>query len=57
MLSRFGKFSPLDIYRFPIAIILWPLVALNYAKRKRGEAPDEWYWADSIMFHFGYYVK
>lgn len=57
MLSRFGKSSLLDIYRFPIAIILWPMVALNYAKRKRGEAPDEWYWADAIMFHFGYYVK
>lgn len=57
MLTRSGKFSLLDIYRFPIAVILWPLVALNYYKRKRGLAPDEWYWADAIMFHFGYYVK
>lgn len=57
MLSRFGKFSLPDIYRMPIAVILWPLVALNYAKRKRGDAPDKWYLADAIMFHFGYYVK
>jgi hypothetical protein len=56
MLTRSGKFSLLDIYRFPIAVILWPLVALNYYERRRGLSPDEWYWADAIMFHFGYYV-
>ena len=36
--------------------ILHPLIMRNYAKRARGEAPDEWYWADSLGVSWGFFT-
>ncbi len=42
---------------FPVALILWPLVAHNLKLRRAGVLPDEWYWADRGMFALGYVVQ
>lgn len=35
---------------------LKPLIEENYAKRRAGELPDEWFWADEIACEWGYFV-
>lgn len=57
MLKKFGKWNIRDIYRLPVAIVLWLLTLRNYALRKDGLAPDEWYWADAMMWNWGYAIN
>ena len=56
MICKFNKWSIRDAYRLPMALILWPMVSYNYWQRKHRLKPDEWYWADAMMWHYGYAV-
>ena len=38
-------------------LILRPLIVRNYRLRGIGILQDEWYWADALALHFGYFVK
>lgn len=42
------------IYRVPAAPILWLLVAWNMRQRRLGRLPDEWYWADVLLYRWGF---
>lgn len=37
-------------------LYLKPLIVDNYAKRKAGELPDEWFWADTLAVEWGYAI-
>lgn len=37
-------------------LILVPLMRHNYAQRRAGLLPDEWYWADRLAISWGYYL-
>jgi len=54
MLTKFGRLGWRDFYRLPLAMLLWPLIRLNYWKREHGLAPDKWYWADEILLSWGW---
>lgn len=54
MVSKFGPWNWRDGYRYPVAGVLGVLVARNYYLRARGRAPDTWYWADRVMWAWGY---
>ena len=41
----------------PVSPLLYMLVVHNFHKREKGLAPDEWYWADRILFWGGLAVK
>ena len=56
MLKKFGRWTFKDIIYLPIVFILWPLVSRNYYLREKHIIPDEWYWADIILFNCGYAV-
>jgi hypothetical protein len=36
---------------------LKPLILENYALRRAGKLPDEWFWADRLGAEWGYYVE
>jgi hypothetical protein len=35
--------------------ILRPLICRNYRLRAEGLLPDEWYWADRLAVHWGFF--
>ncbi len=41
----------------PFHLVLKPLIKRNYRMRNAGLLPDEWYWADKIAVHYGYFVS
>lgn len=54
---KFNKWSVRDAYRAPIAyLVLWPLIAHNYAMREAGEYRDKWYMPDALAYRWGYAV-
>jgi len=57
MLLINGKVSISKLLCLPLALILWPMVARNYALRTKGRLPDEWYWADKLMLKMGWVVN
>lgn len=56
-LKKHGRINWRDIYRAPAAIVLYALTWLNYEQRFKRIKPDEWYWADEVLFCWGYAVK
>ena len=57
MLSKVGRWTWRDIYRLPVAIVLWPLVLFDYRQRGLGRRPDRWYWADVLLMEMGYALR
>ncbi len=47
----------LDFRATVFETVLKPLIWRNYAQRRRGELPDEWYWADKLAVSWGMYVR
>lgn len=37
-------------------LVLRPLIVRNYRLRAEGKLPDEWYWADRLACHLGWFV-
>ncbi len=38
-------------FRHPVLVLL---IAINYWKRRAGQGPDEWYWADEELLRRAY---
>jgi hypothetical protein len=56
MLTKVGRFEWADIYRAPIALLLWPVVSINYRLRSKRMIKDRWFWADALLCRWGYFV-
>jgi len=54
---RMHRLSMIGVLALPLALMLWPLVRWNYYQRELGVLPDQWYWADAVLYRLGYYVK
>lgn len=57
VLHKVGHTTPRSFLFLPIALGLWPLVAHNLWLRRLGILPDEWYWADRLLYRNGYVVE
>ena len=56
MLKPTGYKNLRAVVFLPVALFLWPLVSYNYYQRRIGNLPDQWYWADEMLFVNGWYV-
>lgn len=45
------------VVTLPAALVLWPIVARDYALREHGARPDRWHWADRRLLKLGWYVS
>ena len=55
--SKLGQWNWNDVYRFPVAMFLTPLILRNYYLRSRHILPDKWYWADNLLYFWGYSIN
>jgi hypothetical protein len=57
---RIRLVSKLGWRHFVFSPVVLPLAALtlrNYRLRQQGAAPDQWYWADALLWHIGFVVQ
>jgi hypothetical protein len=45
-----------DVYRFPTAVLLLPVIWYDYRQRRLGKRPDRWHWADELLLTWGYWA-
>ncbi len=55
---KHGRFIWRDLYRLPIAyFILYYCIRRYYERRDDNAPPGEWYWAESLAWHWGYSMR
>ncbi len=57
MIYQVKRFGPPLLPWNPGLKDLAVILAKNYERRCRGQAPDEWHWADEILLVCGYYLE